>query len=132
MNIYKTFEARRGVYTAERIYSTSSVEGGSDVTVLQIDQIVDIVDVLTSTFREHGTTSRKVKFVPLILNPVLYGLFNSQFLVRHIHIPGILQARGPRKGVFVLWWCRNEAFEKLVLCWAVPFSIYEPVPWKLE
>lgn len=90
----------------KRSYPTSSVNGGSDGPIFQIDQLPNIIDIRVSPVGEPEP-------VPLEPDPILDRFLHRQLLVRHIRVPRQILTRGPPKRVFVPVRGGYPAFQEL-------------------
>lgn len=115
-----------------KAYPTTSINGGSDGAIFEIDQLANIINICSGTIREHGSPTGESETITIISNPILHGLLHSQFLVWYIGVPHQITAQRPFERVSVAVGSRYAALEKFILLWAVSFSVYQPVPAEFQ
>ena len=112
----------------EVAYPTTGVEGGADGSIVEGDDLADVVDVRAGAVGEHGAAAGEPELFAFDADPVLHRLLDGELLVRHVGEPRDVAAGRPRERVAVPLGRRHEAPEPLALRRAVPLPVHEPVP----
>jgi hypothetical protein len=114
--------------TIEVAYPAASVERGADGSVVERDEIADVVDVGAGAVREHGAAPGEAELVAVDVDPVLHRLLDGELLVRDVGEPGDVAAGRPRERGAVAVGRRHEAPQPLGVCrGAVALTVDEPV-----
>lgn len=112
----------------EKGYPTASIKSSPNRAVFEIDQFSDIINVCISTIREHGSTAGEKEPITVVTDPILHGLLNSEFTVRHVSKPSNVSASRPREGIPVAIRRRHPTSQSLIFQRTVPFPIYHSAP----
>ncbi|BAS90571.1 Os04g0570850, partial [Oryza sativa Japonica Group] len=106
----------------------TSGRGGADGSIVEGDDLADVVDVRAGAVGEHGAAAGEPELFAFDADPVLHRLLDGELLVRHVGEPRDVAAGRPRERVAVPLGRRHEAPEPLALRRAVPLPVHEPVP----
>ncbi|BAS95728.1 Os06g0103950 [Oryza sativa Japonica Group] len=79
---------------------------------------------------EHCAASRESKPFPLNLNPVLDSFLDTKLPMRNVIVPSKIPTLWPLEGILILWWCRNQAPEKLFFPRAVSLPVLHHCLWE--
>ena len=113
-------------------YPTTGVNGCTNRTVAEINQLSDIVNVRISATWKHRTATRKPKPIILVPDPILVLLLNRKLRVRHIREPRHVTALRPPERRLVTVRRRNTTLQSFLPLGTMPLPVLQSSPRELQ